>query len=66
MERDPVCGMQVDPRQCAHTGEYHGQTYYFCSERCQRQFDQNPALYAGQETGQPHVPGHGPQDLSDA
>lgn len=51
MERDPVCGMQVDPQQSAYTSDYQGQTYYFCSERCKRQFDQDPALYAAQETG---------------
>jgi Cu+-exporting ATPase len=43
--------MSVDPALSAHTSEYEGQTYYFCSERCKRQFDQDPALYVGQETG---------------
>ena len=51
MERDPVCGMPVDPEQSAHATDYLGQTYYFCSERCKRQFDQDPSLYVGQETG---------------
>jgi YHS domain-containing protein len=51
MERDPVCGLQVDPPQSAYTSEYEGETYYFCSERCKRQFDQDPLPYVGQETG---------------
>ena len=29
--RDPVCGMRVDPASAAGHGEFHGQTYYFCS-----------------------------------
>jgi Cu+-exporting ATPase len=51
MERDPVCGMPVDPEQSAHASEHEGQTYYFCSERCKRQFDQDPSLYIDLEAG---------------
>ena len=50
MERDPVCGMQVDPRNAAATMEYQSQTYYFCSEDCRQKFMQNPAQYVGQQT----------------
>ena len=35
--RDPVCGMMVDKSE-AVTLETDGQTYYFCSEHCKRQF----------------------------
>jgi hypothetical protein len=31
MERDVVCGMQVDQAKAAGTSEYNGKTYYFCS-----------------------------------
>ena len=31
MEKDPVCGMQVDPKKAAGTSEYQGKTYYFCN-----------------------------------
>jgi YHS domain-containing protein len=51
MERDPVCGMQVDPQQSAYTSDYQGRTYYFCSEHCKRRFDEDPVPYAAQETG---------------
>ena len=42
MEKDPVCGMQVDPKKAAGTSEYQGKTWYFCSAGCKRKFDQNP------------------------
>lgn len=48
MQRDPVCGMQVDPQTAAARMEYQGQTYYFCSESCHQQFMQNPQQYAEQ------------------
>jgi hypothetical protein len=31
MEKDPVCGMQVDPQKAVGTSEHQGKTYYFCS-----------------------------------
>jgi len=46
MERDPVCGMSVDPKTAAGSAEYEGTTYYFCSPGCQRQFESDPARYA--------------------
>lgn len=45
MEKDPVCGMQVDPKKAAGTSEYQGNTWYFCSAGCKRKFDQNPEQY---------------------
>ena len=46
MERDVVCGMQVDPANAAGRSEYNGKTYYFCSKTCRSKFDANPKLYA--------------------
>jgi Cu+-exporting ATPase len=45
MEKDPVCGMQVDPGTAAGKSEYQGKTYYFCNPGCKRKFDQNPGQY---------------------
>ncbi len=45
MERDPVCGMNVDPKAAAASTEYEGKTYYFCGPGCQRSFDSDPAKY---------------------
>ena len=45
--RDPVCGMEIDPKQAAGTSEYNGQTYYFCSVGCKKAFDKEPEKYVG-------------------
>jgi Cu+-exporting ATPase len=45
MEKDVVCGMQVDPAKAAGTSQYGGQTYYFCSKSCKTKFDANPGQY---------------------
>ncbi len=55
MATDPVCGMQVDQQQAQSKGltsQHQGQTYYFCSPGCKRQFDQNPQQFMGQQAGQ--------------
>jgi Cu+-exporting ATPase len=47
--------MQVDPATAAGSSEYQGQTYYFCSTGCKRQFDKDPERYLGSETAhEPH------------
>jgi Cu+-exporting ATPase len=45
MEKDVVCGMQVDPAKAAATSEYNGKTYYFCAKACKARFDANPKQY---------------------
>jgi Cu+-exporting ATPase len=45
MERDPVCGMVVDPRNARHTSEYQGRTYYFCAPACKTAFEADPSKY---------------------
>lgn len=42
MPTDPVCGMQVDPAKAAAKAQYQGETYYFCSTECQKQFQHAP------------------------
>jgi Cu+-exporting ATPase len=46
VEKDVVCGMQIDPAKAAGTSQYNGKTYYFCSKGCKTKFDANPAQYA--------------------
>ncbi|MGZ3708878.1 MAG: heavy metal translocating P-type ATPase, partial [Bdellovibrionota bacterium] len=41
-EKDPVCGMDVDPGDSAGSFRYDGKTYHFCSEHCLQAFEQNP------------------------
>ena len=45
MERDPVCGMTVDPARAAATTEHAGTTYYFCSAGCAAKFRAEPEKY---------------------
>jgi P-type Cu+ transporter len=45
MERDPVCGMQVDPAKAAGKTQQGGKTVYFCSQGCKSKFDENPGQY---------------------
>ena len=47
MERDVVCGMQVDPAKAAGKSDYNGKTYYFCSKARKAKFNANPSQYAG-------------------
>jgi Cu+-exporting ATPase len=46
MEKDVVCGMQVDPAKAAATSVYKGRTYYFCAVSCKTKFDADPSKYA--------------------
>ena len=41
-EKDPVCGMTVDPSKAAAKQEFQGNTYYFCSKRCAERFAKEP------------------------
>ena len=45
MEKDVVCGMQVDPAKAAGSSQYGGKTYYFCSKGCKAKFDANPGQF---------------------
>ena len=45
MEKDPVCGMQVDERKAGATSSHQGKTYYFCSASCKVKFDKNPEQF---------------------
>ena len=46
MATDPVCGMTVDERAAAGSVVHAGKPYYFCSSRCQHEFEAHPAQYA--------------------
>ncbi|MFC5440183.1 heavy metal translocating P-type ATPase [Rhodanobacter ginsenosidimutans] len=44
-EKDPVCGMTVDPATAKHHAEHEGHTYYFCAARCREKFMADPSAY---------------------
>jgi len=43
--KDPVCGMDVDPKTAAARSEYQGKTYHFCAPACKIEFDKEPQKY---------------------
>ncbi len=45
MEKDLVCGMDVDPKTAPAKSVYQGKTYYFCSLDCKQDFDKEPEKY---------------------
>jgi Cu+-exporting ATPase len=47
LERDPVCGMNVEAGKAAAKVEYLGKIYYFCAPGCAKRFQQAPEKYAG-------------------
>ena len=50
-QRDPVCGMKVDPSEAAASIEHHGATVYFCSESCAAKFRAAPEKYVQAKPG---------------
>ncbi len=59
MERDPVCGMNVEPAKTAATRQLGGKTYYFCAPGCAERFDRAPEQFLA-------VPGASPMEGSGA
>jgi Cu+-exporting ATPase len=45
MEKDPVCGMDVNPTKSRHFHEHGGKKYYFCSGHCVEKFKTSPEKY---------------------
>jgi P-type Cu+ transporter len=58
IERDPVCGMTVEPNKAAAKVEHGGKTYYFCAPGCAKRFEQVPEKYL-----QPAKPQAAPSDV---
>ena len=44
-QKDPVCGMDVEPDEAAGQSDFQGKTYYFCCNECKAKFDQNPQAF---------------------
>jgi len=45
MEKDPVCGMDVDPGRTQQKAEHQDKTYYFCGPGCRKAFEADPAKF---------------------
>ncbi|HUD43742.1 MAG TPA: heavy metal translocating P-type ATPase [Dokdonella sp.] len=44
-DRDPVCGMTVDPAATPHHADHDGRRWHFCSARCRERFLAEPDRY---------------------
>ena len=49
VERDPVCGMNVNPERAKATVQYAGKAYYFCCGGCAQKFEKDPKKYLNNE-----------------
>jgi len=45
LERDPVCGMNVNPATAKHLYAHGGKTFYFCCAPCVEKFKADPNKY---------------------
>ena len=50
LERDPVCGMNVNPATAKHVHEHAGKRYYFCCGGCAEKFKADPEAYLSKAT----------------
>jgi Cu+-exporting ATPase len=55
--KDPVCGMDVT-EDAVHHVEHDKQQYYFCSEKCQHKFEQDPQQYLHKQESHSCCHGH--------
>ena len=44
--KDPVCGMAVAIKPDARRAAFQGETFHFCSEKCQTKFKADPWFHA--------------------
>jgi Cu+-exporting ATPase len=53
LEKDPVCGMDVNSGSAKHSAGYGGHTYYFCSQGCKTKFAADPVSFIGEKPKPP-------------
>ena len=56
LERDPVCGMQVDPARVRAKVDHGGRTYFFCCSGCAGKFEATPEQYLKPRDPASHAP----------
>ena len=49
LERDPVCGMNVNPATAKYIHEHQGKKFYFCCAHCVEKFKSNPHGYLSRQ-----------------
>lgn len=53
LQKDPVCGMTVDPARAKARIDHAGKTYFFCSEGCGIKFRADPEEYLNASAATP-------------
>jgi Cu+-exporting ATPase len=64
LERDPVCGMSVDPLKAAAESKHAAKTYYFCSAGCAKRFSKEPEKFLATSGTAGMIHGHSAVKLS--
>jgi P-type Cu+ transporter len=54
--KDPVCGMRVNIGSDTRHAEFQGQTFHFCSQKCQTKFKADPSIYISGHAVAPKKP----------
>ncbi|HYL47579.1 MAG TPA: heavy metal translocating P-type ATPase [Candidatus Limnocylindrales bacterium] len=55
-ERDPVCGMTVDPAKARARASHAGKEFFFCCQGCADKFRAAPEKYLAAPPAAPHAP----------
>ncbi|MCU1304770.1 MAG: copper-translocating P-type ATPase [Candidatus Sulfotelmatobacter sp.] len=66
LERDPVCGMNVNPATTKHSYDHDGKNYYFCCAPCVEKFKADPSKYLSQESSALVMLGAAPKPTAQA
>jgi YHS domain-containing protein len=45
MTTDPVCGVRIDEQESEFQTMFAGRKYFFCSEDCRKEFENEPEEY---------------------
>jgi Cu+-exporting ATPase len=51
--KDPICGMKVAVKPDGRHAEFQGETFHFCSEKCEMKFKTDPSSYASGHSERP-------------
>ncbi|HSU87163.1 MAG TPA: heavy metal translocating P-type ATPase [Chthoniobacterales bacterium] len=62
--RDPICGMEIDPKNAAAMVEREGEKFYFCSLHCRDEFVRRIEQEPEREQDHAHRRDHSPNDIS--
>lgn len=58
MAQDPVCSMEIENVITAPAFVYKSKTYYFCSDLCKIQFEQDPEKFIKNSESDEHKHHH--------